>query len=238
MMRSHAQFSRGLVCVWLLSQCVCQAGLHPVPVDEHSNCAECHANHANGAHVHPAVALGCNSCHVISTRDGETRVEIKQGNAVVCRECHPPEKLLHAHFQYASSMCVRCHNPHVAANPKLLRTKVNELCLACHLYTRDKVQSSHVPLIELTKNNALGHPYQRHPVAGFPDPLSGGEMSCISCHLAHGGTLAHYQKMGEGIPEDALNQNSETYDMCRKCHLKLWGLEGAKSRNGKKKLSR
>ena len=26
--------------------------------------------------------------------------------------------------------------------------------------------------------------------------------------------------------EDALNHNLETKDMCTKCHLRLWGLEG------------
>jgi len=52
-------------------------------------------------------------------------------------------------------------------------------------------------------------------------------MSCISCHLAHGGTKQHLLKMASEIPEDALNRNTETNDMCRKCHMRLWGLEGA-----------
>ena len=61
----------------------------------------------------------------------------------------------------------------------------------------------------------------------------GGEMSCLSCHLAHGSTMAHYLKMGSAIPEDALNRNAETKDMCHMCHLRLWGLEG--NVKGKKK---
>jgi len=230
--------TRCIVLSWLVSGGWCQAGVHPVALDEHSNCLECHADHASGDHVHPAVVLGCNSCHVIVTRDSETYVEIKHSDAIVCRECHPPERLQHAHFPYASSMCVRCHEPHVSARPVLLRANVNELCLACHLYSRDKVPTRHMPLIELKQNNTVGHPYARHPVAGTSDPLNGGEMSCISCHLAHGGTLAHYLKMGSEIPEDALNQDSETYDMCRKCHLKLWGLDGAGGAKGKKKTKR
>jgi len=39
-------------------------------------------------------------------------------------------------------------------------------------------------------------------------------------------TNLHYLKMGAEIPEDALNQNTETKDMCHKCHLILWGLDG------------
>jgi hypothetical protein len=61
-------------------------------------------------------------------------------------------------------------------------------------------------------------------------------MSCVSCHTAHGGTKLHLLKMGSEIPEDAMNQNTETKDMCRKCHLLMWGLEGAsiKKKNEKK----
>jgi len=41
--------------------------------------------------------------------------------------------------------------------------------------------------------------------------------------------------MGTEIPEDALNQNTETRDMCEKCHMKLWGREGAATQRKKKK---
>jgi hypothetical protein len=41
--------------------------------------------------------------------------------------------------------------------------------------------------------------------------------------------------MGSQIPEDALNQTTETNDMCRKCHMLLWGLDGA---SGKKKTKK
>jgi hypothetical protein len=33
--------------------------------------------------------------------------------------------------------------------------------------------------------------------------------------------------MASEIPEDALNQNTETNDMCRKCPMRLWGLDGS-----------
>jgi hypothetical protein len=44
--------------------------------------------------------------------------------------------------------------------------------------------------------------------------------------------------MGEQTPEDALNQTTETDDMCRKCHMVLWGLApnlSAKRKNKKGK---
>lgn len=41
--------------------------------------------------------------------------------------------------------------------------------------------------------------------------------------------------MGSEVPEDALNQNTETKDMCEKCHMKLWGMEGGAGKKRKKK---
>ncbi|HET6181713.1 MAG TPA: hypothetical protein VFE61_32645 [Candidatus Sulfotelmatobacter sp.] len=56
-------------------------------------------------------------------------------------------------------------------------------------------------------------------------------------HQPHGGAKLHLLKMAAQIPEDALNQNIETNDMCRKCHMRLWGLDqntsGKKKRKGK-----
>jgi hypothetical protein len=47
--------------------------------------------------------------------------------------------------------------------------------------------------------------------------------------------MLHYLKMGSGVPEDALNRNTQTQDMCHKCHLRLWGLDGGAGKKGKKK---
>jgi len=230
-----ARSSLCAIVAGLLSPCLCHANPHPTRLDEHSKCVECHADHATGDHVHPAVERGCNSCHSIEDREDGTYVVLKPTKPIVCRECHQPEAVLNAHFPYASAMCMRCHNPHSSENPRLLRAKVNDLCLQCHLQTAKSVPSRYLPTIALTMNNSKGHPYARHPVSGCPDPLSGGEMSCISCHLAHGGTMLHHLRMGSEIPEDALNQKTETKDMCHKCHMRLWGLDSISSQKHKKK---
>ena len=227
-----ARFALRVLPLWLLGACLCYAGAHPTRVDETSNCLECHADHAKGDHVHPAVTLGCTSCHSIENREGTSSVVLKPTKTVVCLECHQPQTFSYSHLPYASGMCTRCHDPHVSTNPRLLRAKANELCLRCHLRTPESAPSRYMPTIALTNNNSMGHPYERHPVSGSRDPLTGGEISCMSCHLAHGGAQLHLLKMGAEIPEDALNHNTETKDMCRKCHLMIWGLEG--SATGKK----
>lgn len=216
----------------LLVPCLSYAGPHPTRVDEHSNCLECHSDHATGHYVHPAIRRGCTSCHSIENREDASYVALKPTKSVVCFECHQPETVLYVHFPYASGMCMRCHNPHVSASPRLLRAQVNELCLKCHLRSRESVPSRYMPTIALTADTRMGHPFMHHPVRGTPDPLTGGEMCCTSCHLAHGGAKLHHLKMGSEIPEDALNQKTETKDICQNCHMHLWGLDGA---SGKKK---
>ena len=216
----------------------CYAGAHPTRVDEHSNCLKCHADHATGAYVHPAVKGGCTSCHQIETHDDASYVAVQSKDSGLCRNCHQPAPMLHPHFPYASGMCTRCHNPHSSQYRGLLRAKVNDVCLDCHLQGRSKTASRYLPTIELTADYRRGHPYARHPVSGSPDPLSGVEMSCLSCHLPHGGNKLHQLKMGSEIPEDALNQNTETKGMCEKCHLKLWGVDSDSHKKGKQKKAK
>ncbi len=112
---------------------------------------------------------------------------------------------------------------------------MNELCLDCHLQTKQQVSSRYMPTIELTANNSIGHPTLRHPVSEASDAVNGGEMSCMSCHRAHGGTQPHFLRAASEIPEDALNQSTETKDMCHKCHQLMWGLEGSSGKKKKKK---
>jgi predicted CXXCH cytochrome family protein len=227
--------SRRMLVVWLLGPWLGYAVSHPARLEENSNCLECHADHSTGAHVHPAVQRGCTSCHSVENREDATYVVLKPAKSIVCLECHQSSTYQEPHFPYASRMCLRCHNPHTSENPRMLRTKVNELCLDCHLANGKRAPSRYLPTIELTANNSIGHPYVRHPVSGSHDPLTGGEMSCTSCHLPHGGTKLHHLKMGSEIPEDALNQNTETKDMCTKCHMALWRLDGYESGKRKKR---
>lgn len=199
---------------------------HPIRMAENSECQECHADQARGAHVHPAVKGGCDACHRVENVQDATYVVLKEEKGRICFGCHEAATFSYPHFPYTSGMCTRCHNPHASENAHLLRAQVNEICLQCHLRRADSIPSQYMPTITLVSENQVGHPYERHPVSKVRDPLTGGEMSCMSCHEAHGGTKLHLLKMGASIPEDALNQATETNDMCRKCHMRLWGLEG------------
>lgn len=211
----------------------CRATEHP-DIDPQSRCIECHVDHDEGKYVHAALNQGCLACHVVEKRNDRTVISQKPTKSMLCLECHKAERFEYTHLPYESAMCLRCHAPHVSSNAHLLRASVNELCLRCHLQNPQSAASRYLPTIALMADNKTGHPYERHPVAGVVDPLTGNEMSCTSCHRAHGGMQAHLLKMGAEIPEDALNQNTETKDMCRKCHMHMWGVDGS-PKKGKKK---
>lgn len=216
------------VLIGLLGTSLCHASEHPARVDESSNCLQCHADKIEGEHVHPAIKKGCTVCHVIESKGETTYVSLKESPAV-CLACHQQKVVLYEHLPYSSGWCLRCHDPHASGSRMLARGNVNDVCLGCHLSSPERVASREVPMIVLTADRTTGHPYPQHPVRGKADPLTGGELSCVSCHAPHGAAKRPLLKMGGQIPEDAINHVTETNDMCRKCHLALWGLVQAPS---------
>ena len=100
-MKLSARFALLLMMAWLLGPRLGYAGVHPTPVDANTNCLECHADHAMGDHVHPAVQLGCTSCHTIENREDASYIVVKQSKTILCFECHGPEVFSYSHFPYA-----------------------------------------------------------------------------------------------------------------------------------------
>lgn len=120
------------------------AAIHPValpPNVDSKTCIECHEDQAEGKVVHPAVAMGCTSCHEIRSTKNVTRIKLitttPQALCITCHSdmnaatikgtVHPP----------AVRDCLKCHNPHVSDNKYLLLKpasgdKKENLCLQCH----------------------------------------------------------------------------------------------------------
>ena len=96
-----ARFTLRALLAGLLAPCLCYAGSHPVRVDASSNCLECHADHAIGDHVHPAIKRGCASCHSVENREDGSYVVLKQTKSIVCFECHQPAALQYTHLPYS-----------------------------------------------------------------------------------------------------------------------------------------
>lgn len=133
---------------------------------EEPDCLKCHGRLANEKVVHPAVPMGCQSCHI--GIDARTVPHKKTGNAAkglsaeqpdLCYGCHDKSIFERKNIHPAVSMgCTGCHNPHSSKNAKLLSAEPPGLCFTCH----DKT--------EFTKKNA------HQPAA---------QGICLGCHSAH-----------------------------------------------------
>ncbi|MGE5238657.1 MAG: cytochrome c3 family protein [Chloroflexota bacterium] len=133
---------------------------------EEVDCLSCHEDLKKEKVVHPAVDMGCATCH--SAIDA-TDIPHKKTNNIakglsaeqpdLCYNCHDKAKFTKATVHAAVGMgCTGCHNPHSSKNARLLVAALPDLCYNCH----DKA--------EFTKKNV-------HM------PVASGE--CLTCHTPH-----------------------------------------------------
>lgn len=148
--------SRPVLAVLIVVSCVAvsaRATVHPAPITSTTDCIACHADKAKGKVVHPAVQMGCTTCHAVLNRKGVSYVEMQHGGApTLCFECHQDKKAMPhmaAHpltFDFPPQpgmlgpryvACTACHDPHVTQFDHLLKKsesgdKDHNLCLGCH----------------------------------------------------------------------------------------------------------
>jgi predicted CXXCH cytochrome family protein len=104
------------------------------------NCLDCHGDLAPEKGAHPAVAMGCASCHTgIDASDVPHKMTNNRARGLsaeqpeLCYGCHDKsmfeKKVVHAAVGMG---CTGCHNPHASKNPKLLTAEIPGLCYNCH----------------------------------------------------------------------------------------------------------
>ncbi|MDF1553535.1 MAG: cytochrome c3 family protein [Deferrisomatales bacterium] len=179
--------------------------------------------------VHAGDLALCEDCH-----DPRHVRLLDGGYPWVCFGCHlvisaNPANASEAqddpHFRAAVADCSRCHEPHLSADPKLLRAPVTHLCTECHPKRRDP-PSTHLALQEggctaCHDPHFSGYPaslHQRLPglcqkchdqglAAGEPHPALIGGASCGTCHDPHG--------RGESLLVDQAGA------LCARCHPQI-----------------
>jgi len=174
------------------------ADIHPVQLDKSADtpqCIECHEDKTKGKNTHPAVGMGCLTCHLIRNTADTTRVNLKTARAAtLCFECHAdkqptPQNMRQIHAP-AVQDCLKCHDPHVSANDHLLLKpmsggKDENLCLSCH-------------------DKGLNVPEKGSRHAAL-------DMGCDACHVTH--------KLGEmGKQEFDFHLTKAAPELCRGCH--------------------
>ena len=136
--------------------------LAPLPLfAAEPSCLDCHPDKKEGTVVHPAVEMGCNSCHEGLHQGEKPAPKLMTDVPDLCFSCHDKsafeKKSVHA--PVAAGMCLSCHNPHASSLPKLLVAAVPDLCFTCHDKNTLVKMSSHVS-------------------------AAGGQ--CLTCHNPHG----------------------------------------------------
>jgi len=158
----------------VLSLCLAslaQAKVHPIALDKDmkdSQCLECHEDKTKGKVVHPAIAMGCFSCHELRVTKDATRIKLTTATPVkLCVQCHADKDVAKIKGQVHSPNardCLKCHDPHTSGNDHLLVKpasggKADNLCLQCH-------------------------------TTGLNTPVKGSrhaalDMGCDTCHVVH-----------------------------------------------------
>ena len=170
-------------------------------------CLTCHPAKLEGKSVHPAIKLGCDQCHRISSDDQTTTITLPNSGGELCAKCHEPEQFAMPHEPYKSGECLVCHNPHSSDFTAQTRAPADTLCLSCHGEKQPDVKiDSDTKTVLLLGGRTISagvyatapkideehHPEGATPALsnsslGRPAPGPANPRDCFSCHEAHGG---------------------------------------------------
>ncbi len=154
-------------------------------------CLGCHDPHAspNPNHTRWPLPYLCFNCHPTAARDMEMAV------------LHPP---------FSQAWCTNCHNPHATNWPRMIKSADDskqpfvDVCLSCH----GGGPMGRVGKIDLHASHPVG--ISARDGREIIDPISGRQLSCISCHNPH----------GSNAPRMLRRDNDY---LCLGCHRKLPG---------------
>jgi predicted CXXCH cytochrome family protein len=176
-------------------------------------CLSCHPNKKEGKSVHPAVGLGCKTCHEATSEEkkGKTKVTLVAEGSDLCARCHAASKDPVQHRPYKSGQCLVCHEPHASDFPKQTRAEISILCQSCHGNNQPDVKvnadAKTVSLLggrrldlasyEKAPKIELGHSKKNSPFVVSPPPAvkdfgkADAELNCMTCHDPHASKAEH-----------------------------------------------
>jgi predicted CXXCH cytochrome family protein len=145
--------------------------------------------------VHPAVGMGCTSCH--NPHSSKNAKLLKSKPPSLCFTCHDKTGFTKktVHPPVAAGECLTCHAPHATDEMALLLNKPVEVCLMCHAGV------SHWP------HFSLGTAQEKER----PDPVRPGKpFYCGSCHNPHSADGPALLKF----------KAQSSREFCTHCHMK------------------
>lgn len=192
-------------------------------------CYGCHDPNNTKKNVHAPTAEGkCMTCHTPHSSPKYFLLR-EETSAELCAKCHDMKmtEKKNVHKPVAQGKCHKCHDPHDSDNPKLLKKKINALCVRCHKPFKAMFKSEdviHVPVTEdctkchdphssemdhLTKeavpNLCYGCHDPNNTKKNVHDPVARGK--CMTCHTPH------------SSPKYFLLKENPSANLCKKCHV-------------------
>ncbi len=195
--------------------------LKPESGDAKENlCLSCHdvgVKVAEKGSRHPALDMGCNSCHTTHKTGERGKREfdfhLTKDAPALCFDCHDAKdaSLAKAHNNqpFASADCLSCHDPHQSSRPHLMQAFVHapfddkDSCSTCHQAAKDGkvvLTSASPKELCLTCHSEKAEQIEK---AKVQHPGAAGD--CTDCHDPHAGRSPAFPKP-DGVAA------------CTKCH--------------------
>ncbi len=150
----------------------------------------------------------CDACH----EDGAL-LEAPSAAQVneMCLMCHEPRRTGHPIPDGVS--CTKCHTPHAASGPGLMRGYEKEICLSCHteIAALRVGSASYHPAFGVSQDCTVCHRLHTGSTGALLKKVD-ARRTCMACHSAHA-EFAH--PMGEGVPDRSRPGHSVG---CLSCH--------------------
>ncbi|HEY6446433.1 MAG TPA: cytochrome c3 family protein [Acidobacteriaceae bacterium] len=197
--------------------------LKPLSGDEKQNlCLTCHKTGLNvpdKGSRHPALDMGCDTCHTIHKTGPdptqENRFHLTKSAPALCLDCHDPKdaalQKAHNNQPFATANCLECHDPHQSAAPHLMRQFMHApfeagACDTCHAPAKDgKVVLTQADVKSLC---VTCHDDKAKEIANARFPHPGAMGDCTDCHSPHAS--------GEpGLPK------TDGVSICTTCHTDI-----------------
>jgi predicted CXXCH cytochrome family protein len=200
--------------------------LKPTAGEKDQNlCLSCHQTGLNvpeKGSLHAAVAMGCDTCHVIHKTGAEpteeNRFHLAKPAPALCLDCHDPKdadlQKAHNNQPFAAANCTECHDPHQSDSPKLM-VKFQHVpfqgngCDTCHAPAKDgKVVLTQTDVKALC---VTCHDDKAKLIDSAKVPHPGAAGDCTDCHSPH---ASRYP----GLPK------SDPVSICTGCHSDIGDL--------------